>query len=196
MAMGKEQRMKRLSNALLACALAGCLTLQGCSTSWVDTAVKDLPIVLNIVTDVLSVVSVAQGHGSISPGEAAAIQAVAAQATLDLQLIQQLIVSYNDNPTATTLEKIQAAITDAQNNLQAILTAAHIKDPGTQATVTAAVGLALTTLLAIESLLPTQQAASARFARRGAPKLPKPAELKKHFNQIMRDGGYSQLQIK
>jgi hypothetical protein len=185
--------MNRLSKALLAVVLAASITLSGCSSSWIDTAVKDLPIVLQVVTDVLSIVAVAQGHGQISAGEAAAIQAVSAQATADLQLIQDLVAAYKNSPTATTLAKIQAAIGDAQTNLQAILTAAHIKDPATAAAITAAVGLAMTTLLAIESLLPTAQASSSRHARKGAPQLPNPDQLQAQLNQILRNSGYGNL---
>lgn len=145
------------------------------------------------MTDVLSIVAVAQGHGQISASQAAAIQAASAQATTDLQLIQDLVAQYKANPTASTLQKIQAAIADAQTNLEAILAAAHIKDPATQAAITAAVGLAMTTLLAIESLLPTAQASSARHARKGAPQLPSPKQLQSQLNQILRNSGYGNL---
>lgn len=183
----------KLRKALLAVALSGLLSLQGCSTSWINTAIKDVPIVTSIVTDVVSIVAVAQGNGEISAADLKLIQTAATQATADLTLIQSLVKEYQTTPTTDTIDKIRTAIEDAQNNLQAILTAAHITNPTTSAAVTAAVGLALTTLLAIETLLPSTPA-HAQTAKAAA--LPKPAELKKQFNAIMVKSNHADLTIK
>jgi hypothetical protein len=165
------------------------IPVSGCNPAWIQTALNDLPVVLQIVTSILGIVGIAQNKGGIDPSVATVVQAIGAQAKSDLQLAQQV---YNDYTTAlaadkpTVLGKVDAALTTVQTDLNGLLAAFHVSDKTLQAEIAAGVSLALTTVMAIQSLIPTPTPAvkAARVLR--VPHQPlKPADLRAAYNSII-----------
>ena len=79
---------------------------------------------LNIATLVSTLASGQQ----VSAADATVIQNISAQASRDLNLLQNLYADYKANPSKTKLQKIQNVISDLNQNLPPLLQAAHIGD--------------------------------------------------------------------
>lgn len=199
--------MKHLiAKASVCTILSLALILAGCSTSWINAALADLPVITEVAVNIASLVAGAQSDGSNGASAANSpavteVQTIANQVKSDLTLVQSLISSYQSASAAqkpAVVQKISAALADIQTNLNAILTAAHVKDGALQATITAAVGVAVTTIASIESLLPPSAPASASGAvhASAAVKPPSASQLKKQFNAIFAANGFSQVQVK
>lgn len=130
-------------------AAGSIMAMEGCSTkAWMDVALADLPTILKIVVAILQMAGVA------APGNLALIQKLGDDVSKDLLLAETLIAEYKAAPAATLLERIDVALNTAEANLSDILAAFHVLNPVLQATVSAALGSAITIVLAIESLLP------------------------------------------
>lgn len=186
--------MKTLAKAGLATALALSLVVSGCSAAWIQVAIDDVPVVLQIVTSIIGIVQAAQG--SEDPAVVNAANAAAAEAKADLQQLQLLVDDYKTAAAADKpglVGKIDAALATAQKDLAGILVAFHVKNQNLQLTIATSVGLALSTLAAIEALIPAQ---TAQVSAKAVAKPPKPAELKKQFNTVVRNNGYAQFSIK
>ena len=95
-----------------------------------------------------------QSGKQLTPAEAQAIQNISAEASKDLTLLQSLYNAYKTSPSADTLQKIESMIQETNQNLPALLQAAHISDPALSARITAAVNLILTTVSSFASLIP------------------------------------------
>ena len=135
---------------------------------------------LNIGT----IITTLQSGQQVSAADAAAIQNISAQAANDLNLLESLYNQYKSNPSASGLQKIQTVIADINQNLPALLQAAHLSDPVLSARVAAGVNLILTTVASFAALIP--QAAAPLLAQKTArPKvaIPVASELKKQWNQ-------------
>ena len=115
-----------------------------------------------------------------STADVAVIQNISAQASRDLNLLHTLYDEYKANPSADTRQKIQNVISDLNQNLPALLEAAHISNATLAARVTAAVNLILTTVNSFASLIPQSTPATSRKAKVS---LPHPADLKRQWNQ-------------
>lgn len=184
-------KTRRMESGILAVVLSAALVASGCDA--LSAATSDIPVVLQIVTSILSIVAVAEGKGQADPAMVAEVKNVAAQATNDLTTAQKLINDYKaasavDKPTV--LGKIDAALSAAQKDLQGVLAVFHVKDSATQTAISVGVGLALTTVEAIISLLPPPAPSPAmptsRTARRVQPHRPdKPEDLKTKYNAIV-----------
>lgn len=172
----------------------------GCSATWIQTALNDLPILVQIATSIAGIVSAAQGQGAVDQNVAAQIQAISGQVKSDLQLVQNLVTSYQSASTTARpglLSQIDSALGAVQTNLNALLLAFHVSSPSLQAAIVASVGLAITTVLAIQSLVPAPPAANAaRVARSASPVRPMSAsQLRSSFNAIVSSNGYGQFVI-
>lgn len=189
----------RIAKASVCTILSLALIIAGCSTSWINTALADLPVITQVALNIASIVAAAQGKEEASPAVASQVQNIAAQVKSDLTLVQSLISSYQ-SATATQkpalMQKINAALSDVQTNLNAILTAVHIKDAALQATIVAAVGVAVTTITSIESLIPQPAPTSGAVRASAAVKPPSAAQLKKQFNAIFAANGFPQAELK
>lgn len=187
-------RNRKLLSGILAVLLSLCMVTSACSTAWINVAIQDLPILVQIVTSIFGIVGAAQGRGQVDPAVASQIQAVANQVKADLQLVQSLVDSYKAADTATKpgiLSKIDSALVAVQNNLNALLSASHVSNPALQATITASIGLAITTVLAIQSLMPSA-------AVKGIKAQSKPmsaGQLRDSFNGIVASNGYGEFAI-
>jgi hypothetical protein len=130
-------------------AAGSIIAMEGCSAkAWMDVALADLPTILKIVTAIL------QMAGKATPANLALINKLGADVSKDLQLAETLIAEYKSAPAADLLQRIDVALNTAEANLSAILTEFHVMNPVLQATVSAALGSAITIVLAIEALLP------------------------------------------
>lgn len=195
----------RIAKASLCTVLSLALILAGCSTSWISTALADLPVITQVALNIASIVAAAQGKGQASPAVIGEVQSIANQVQSDLTLVQNLISNYQNATAAqkpALVQKISAALADVQSNLNAILTAVHVNDAALQATITAAVGVAVSTIASIAALLPAAPTpAPASVSSRAAKstpafKPPSASELKREFNAIFASGGFPQAQIK
>jgi hypothetical protein len=159
----------------------------GCSAQWISVALADLPVLTQMALNIAALVSTLQSGKQLTPAEALAIQNISAEASKDLTLLQALYNSYKANPSPDTLQKIESLIQDTNQNLPALLQAAHISDPALSARITAAVNLILTTVSSFASLIPQAPTAAPRTARQNTVVarlvVPHPKDLKKQWNQ-------------
>lgn len=175
---------------VLAIALALSLAATGCSSQWISVALADLPVLVQMALNLATFAETAQGK-VISAADEAAIQNISNEASKDLNLLQSLYNEYKANPSEAELQKINAAIVVIQQNLPALLQAAHISDAALSAKVTAGVNLILTTVESFAALMPQSSGASssaavnvhARLARGVA--VPTVSELKKTWNETV-----------
>jgi hypothetical protein len=139
-----------LTSSAATAALAGTAGLSaGCNVQqWFDIALADLPTVLTIIGQILQMV------GAASPINLAELQSFGKQVTDDLNLAKTLIAQYKAAATSGLLNEIDAALNDAETNLNAILSALHVKNPTLQTAISAAIGSAIIIVLSIEALLP------------------------------------------
>jgi hypothetical protein len=133
--------------------------------------------------NIAALVATLQSGKQLSPAEAAAIQNISAEANKDLTLLQTFYNDYKANPSAQTMQKIENVIADINQNLPALLQAAHINDPTLAARVTAGVNLILTTVTSFASLIPQTAAPSTARKTQRTVAIPKAKDLKKQWNQ-------------
>src|SRR5579863_5440934 len=173
---------------VLAIALAISLAATGCSSQWISTALADLPVLLQMALNIATFAETAQGK-VISAADQAAIQTISSEASKDLNLLQTLYNEYKASPSDATLQKINAAIGVVQQNLPALLQAAHISDAALAQQVTAGVNLILSTVESFAALIPQSSSSSSSAANvhaqrvtKAAAVIPSPAELKLKWN--------------
>ena len=167
------------SKALLAIVLAITITATGCTAQWIGIALQDLPVLTQMALNIAALVSTLASGQQASAADTAVIQNISAQASRDLNLLQTLYNDYKANPSATTLQKIQNVIGELNQNLPALLQAAHIANATLAARITAAVNLILTTVNSFAALMPQNGPVTSRKA---TARLPKAKELKKQWN--------------
>lgn len=170
---------------------AGSLT--ACNASdWINIALKDLPIVLQIALSIISMVGAASG--SANAGEAAIAEAAAAEAKRDLELALQFVKDYQSHNDPGLLGKIDDLLLAVQSSLGSILSAFHVHNQVLAATIAAAIGSAITVVVAIQSLVPAPPAASAARKAMGAPK-DHSHSIKKAYNEVVSASGGAQYAI-
>lgn len=176
-----------LRTSILACVLAFVMVLSGCNAAWVQTALNDLPVLIQMATSIASLVAVVKTAQPPSQQELYAIQNIGVQGTNGLKVIQALYNSYKSANSTTTLADIQAACTALNSNLAQLLTTAQIKDQALLARVTAAVMLITSTVNTFASLIPATPTSLSRGARRAlkvrAETVPSPAMLRQMWAQ-------------
>lgn len=181
--------------------------LMGCSTAWIDTAINDIPTIVSVSDSILGIVGLAVGNGTLDGAVEAIISAAATATNAGLVTLKALILDYQAAPSASILQKIDAALTDVQTNLQSILMTAGIKNAALQVTISTAVALALATLSAIQLLIPVGSSASATMLNTGRARhtqqelvtkthLPSSDNVKTMFNAVAVTQGYGPFQIK
>ena len=146
------------SRTVLAIVLSISLLATGCSAQWISVALADLPVLTQMALNIGTIVTTLQSGKQISAADAAAIQNISAQASKDFNLLEALYNEYKANPSASALQKIQSVIADINQNLPALLQAAHIGDPVLSARIAAAVNLILTTVASFAALMPQTSA--------------------------------------
>jgi hypothetical protein len=169
------------SKTILTLALAIALAATGCSAQWINTALQDLPVLTQMALNIATLVSTLAAGQQASAADNAVIQNISAQASRDLNLLQTLYNEYKASPSPTTLQKLQSAIADLNQNLPTMLQSAHISNPTVSARIAAAVNLILTTVNSFAALMPQASPAAARKASSTA--LLHAKDLKKQWNQ-------------
>lgn len=175
-------------------------SLTGCDTSWINTAVADIPVIVQIADSLVAVAATASGNAAVTPAAIAAVNVGAAAAKAALTTLQQLITAYSAQKTPTTLSTIDVTLTTIEGNLNGILTAFHVDDANLQTAITSGVALALSTIAAIQLLVPAASTATAR--RMAAAQVLKtkiviltPEQIKSQFNAVIVLNGYEANQI-
>jgi hypothetical protein len=169
------------SKPFLALVLAIAIAATGCSAEWIKVALQDLPVLTQMALNIATLVTSLSSGQQASAADVAVIQNISAQASRDLNLLQVLYNEYKATPSATTLQKIQSAISDLNQNLPVLLQSGHISNPTLSARITAAVNLILTTVNSFASLMPQTSMLTSRQAPKAA--LLHPKDLKKQWNQ-------------
>jgi hypothetical protein len=168
---------------VLAVVLMVALVTTGCSAQWISVALADLPVLAQMALNIASLVTALQSGQQLNPAEAAAIQNVSAEAGRDLNLLQSLYNQYKANPDAATLQKIQDEISAINQNLPALLQAAHISNPTLNGRVTAAVNLILATVDSFAALIPQKAGMVTGRMEQRQISIPSAKELKRQWNQ-------------
>ena len=184
---------RKIWTPFMAIALSAATVVTACNTSWISTAVADLPVLVQIAENIAAIVAAAQGQSG-NTQVATQIQAVATAAKTGLEAVQALVNSYNAAPAAqkaTILGQIDTGLTAVQSNLQQILSAARVLNPQLEATITGIVTLAEGTLLAIQTLVPSAKVGAAPLPQRP----PSPAALKASYNAIVLQGDLAEYEI-
>lgn len=151
---------KFLVAALIAAVVAvPALFTTGCSTSWITEAEAIVTEAVPIATSIIQLVAIL-GNSTISQSDVNLITQYSGQVNADFNLVGTLLTGYNSANALTTEQKINAALADAQTNLNQILTATHITDPATVAKINAAVGIIQAEIQAAENLVPHNQTAT------------------------------------
>lgn len=141
----------KAKNAVVGILIASCLALVACTQSQLQQAEALTQVILQ---DIPAVLEILAGAGVLAQPQLTQAQAAAGQASADFSLVQKLISDYQATPSVTTADKIRAALGDAETNLQAILTAARVTNPKSQATITGAVTLIINTASQIAAIFP------------------------------------------
>ncbi|MBS1850287.1 MAG: hypothetical protein JST79_05200 [Acidobacteria bacterium] len=165
----------------LALVLSASMLLTACTAQWISVALADLPVLTQMALNIASLVAMLQSGQQISAADAAAMQNISAEAGKDLLLLQTLYNQYKANPSDATLQKIQLVLAEIQQNLPALLRAAHISNPNLSARITAAVELILTTVQGFAALVPQSGRAVAQQRTVGG-KLRNARQLKQQWN--------------
>jgi hypothetical protein len=111
-----------------------------------------IPATANLV----ALVATLQGK-TVSAADLQTIQNAGSQAGADLQLMQSLISQYEKADAAAQpglVNQIQAAMGAVQATLNGLLPALHIKDAGTQAKISAVVGILLSEVESVAAIVP------------------------------------------
>ena len=170
------------TRVVLVFVLSIALIATGCSAQWVSVALADLPVLTQMALNIAALVATLQSGRQLSPAEALAIQNISAEASNDLTLLQSLYNAYKANPSADTLQKIEGMIQETNQELPALLQAAHISDPALSVRITAAVNLILTSVSSFASLIPQAPSTALQSARQNTV-IPQPKDLKRQWNQ-------------
>ena len=174
--------LNSMSRVLLAVVLSLSMMATGCSAQWISVALADLPVLTQMTLNIAALVATLQSGKQLTPAEAQAIQNISAEAGKDLTLLQALYNQYKAKPSPDTLQKIENLIQDINQNLPALLQAAHINSPALSTRITAAVNLILTTVGSFAALIPQAPAATPKTTRQNAV-IPHPKDLKRQWNQ-------------
>jgi hypothetical protein len=152
-------RKRSLGTIGIALVLSVTMIGTGCSTSWIMEAEQIVSALIPAAGNLITLVAALQGK-TVSATDQAMIQNAGTQASADLQLIQSLIAAYESADAATKpgiLNQIQNALHAVQGNLQGLLAGMHIKDAATQAKITAVVGLVLSEVQSLATIVPLVQ---------------------------------------
>lgn len=173
------RKIKFLTIPVLALVLFGCEASQ-----WVKVAQQILPVVLPMVTNLVSAVSLLQGK-TVSAADVNMINQTASQVSNDLNLAAQLINQYQTSPNVTILQRLNTALEEVHTNLSSLLPALHIADPATIQKIAAIVMLVDNEVNSLQQVLPAVSGGklSARPGVTGAPL--SADQLKAQFDAIV-----------
>jgi hypothetical protein len=170
-------RIKIQKRVVAGILLSTLIIATGCSTTWITAAEEIVAVLIPATANLMALI--ATFSGNVTATDLRTIQNAGAQAEADLQLIRSLITEYQQADAAAQpglLSQIQTGMNEVQANLNGILPALHIKDAGTQAKVTAIVGLLISEVQSMAAIVPLANPgalpATARMALKEAKKQP------------------------
>lgn len=174
-----------MKKILLVPVLALAMFVGACGVSqWVKTAQEILPVVLPMVTNLVTAVSLLEGK-TVSAADLNTITQSANQVSNDLNLVGQLIDQYQSSPSTTTVEKINTTLAEVNTNLNNLLPALHISDPATVQKITAIVTLVSSEVSSLEQVLPLVSSGNLTARQRTVSAPMNASELKKQYNAIV-----------
>ena len=176
--------MKNKGLILMVISALVAMTLACAVPAWVNTVESDAEVAVPIAASLI---------GVIDPPLAPLVMAIQKGFTALVDTLN----TYKSSPTATHLQAVQAAFHAVDSNVAQLESAAHIKNPATQATVTAVVQLLAQAVTEISALVPAGAAQAGGSgaggttlaisnSRRVAAKGLTAKDLKRQFNQIVR----------
>jgi hypothetical protein len=145
-----------MGKALVAMLLCGTLVWTACSTTWINEAEEIVAALLPATANLVTLVATLEGK-NVSAADLQTIQSAGTQAGADLQLVKSLVTQYQKADASTQpglLNEIQSAINAVQSTLTSLLPALHIKDPATQAKITAVIGIVLSEVQSVAAIVP------------------------------------------
>jgi len=145
-----------IGKAWLAAVLCGTMMWAACSTAWINEAEQIVAALIPATANLVALVATLQGK-TVSAADLQTIQNAGSQAGADLQLMQSLISQYEKADAAAQpglVNQIQAAMGAVQATLNGLLPALHIKDAGTQAKISAVVGILLSEVESVAAIVP------------------------------------------
>lgn len=174
------------------------LSMEGCNaTQWIQTALNDLPLVLQIVTNILQIIAAA--GGVVTASVQTAVNTIGTDAKNALMTAQQAVTDYENNAAnkTTLLGKLDAALVTAQNDFSQMLAAFQINDPGLESTIAAVLGSAVTIIVALQTIIPPAPAPNPVVgAVRGTPKPRTDSEAIKTAYNVLLGGRYPNYQLR
>lgn len=195
--------------SLVASASAGSfltLSTTGCSTSWINTAVADIPTAIAIAQSISAIVTLATGNALITPAAAALIDTAAGVVKSGLLTLQDAINVYQSDKSTTNLGKVTDTLNQLLVDLPNILPTLTFVDQATKVSITTGITLLISVLSAIQVLVPAQIANAG--ARKASPRLastqallsgkvviPSKDQIKSQFNSVVALNGYPQVVI-
>lgn len=160
------------------------MTLAACGVAeWVKAAQEILPVVLPMVTNMVTAVSLLEGK-TVSPTDLNTISQTANQVSTDLNLVGQLVNQYQSSPSPTTLSKINNTLVDVNTHLNALMPALHISDPATVQKISAIATLITSEVTSMEQILPIVSGSPAHAMSHVAAPL-SAAQLKSRYDAIV-----------
>jgi hypothetical protein len=188
MVLDRRQMLTLTAKGAMAATLLGSVAeMEGCNAQqWIATALADLPAILQVITSIVGIVAAAKG-GAVPQAVLDTVNRLGGEAKTDLQLAQTLVTQYQTAAASAKpdlLSKIDVALNDGLGSLQGILTAFHVNDTTLEATIAAALGSAITVVLAIQALIPAPPAATSSRKALGSSSNQSPA-IKQAFNLII-----------
>lgn len=148
--------------ALLALAGGAPAALTGCPTlaQWEAIVIANIPAIIQVVTGILTIA----GDPSVPADLEDIIRNTTQQIAADLNLAKTYIQNYQAHPTPALLGQIDGVLLDAQTNINELLQAFHVDNQQLQATISAAIGLAIGAIVGLEALIPPPPVPSAMRA--------------------------------
>jgi hypothetical protein len=210
--MNRRNFLTRSGAALALAPLAGSaalFTTTGCSTSWINTAIADIPTAIAIAQSISAIVTLATGNALITPAAAALIETAASVAKAGLLTLQDAINTYQKNPSTTTLAKITDTLNQLLTDLPNILPTLTFTDQATKVAITTGITLLISVLSSIQLLIPAPViAAGTRSASRNLSSarvilanknakivVPSVDQIKSQFNSVVALNGYADVAI-
>jgi uncharacterized membrane protein YccC len=144
------------AKCMMVLVLLGTVGWTACSTAWIGEAEQIVAVLIPATANLVTLVAMLQGK-NVSAADLQTIENAGAQVGTDLQLMQSLIAQYQKAEAAAQpglLNQIQRAVNSVQSTLNGLLPALHIKDTATQTKVTAAIGILLSEVQSMVTILP------------------------------------------
>jgi len=149
---------------VLVVTLSLALFSTACSMAWVSTLDSILAAAAPALVNILQIVAVANGQPVNSD--------LAAKINSDAASIKTLAGDFAETSSAATPDvcsQLQAAVSTYQSDQTLVLQVAQVSDPNTQTKIALLAELVGGTVVAIESVIPSCQGASAAKSFRSAP---------------------------